>query len=216
MVALRVMACPLAMLCAVACSFPTGSHGGHHGGNCNQTTFLNDDFSTGSLANWFTFLGQPTISSSVGDPPPAVLMSNAAMQSNASFRTSASCGLTLSTAVRIDTGFALIKLVVPGVQRVALVQAFDTLVVYVLCQPNGCIHQAQLVAADTAWHTYQYAAVLDSATTRWMRDGIVQFSVGGAVATYDSLRLNLGVFPTDSAGTGPSRGYFDNVLVTSP
>jgi hypothetical protein len=209
--AVMVLACAIAV---TGCSLPTGGH--HRGAQCTSVTFLNEDFSSGALANWFTLFGQPIIDASVGDPAPSARLSNANMQSNAKFQTTPTCGLSLSVAVRHDTGVALIRIVVPGIQRVAQVQAFDSSVVYLLCQPGGCIKQVQSVTPDTTWHVYEYRAITDSAITQWSRDGVVQFSVGGAGASYDSLRVNLGVFPTGSAGTGPSRGFFDNVLATSP
>jgi hypothetical protein len=216
MSALRVaVAFPLSIACVVACSFPTGGggHGGHHGGTCSPTTFLTDDFSGGSLANWAPLFGTPQLSNAVGDPPPSALMRNAAMQSVAAF--SSACGLTFSSSVRVDSGFALIKIVVPGVARVAMVKAFDTLVVYMVCGNAGCTKTAISVAADTAWHAYRFVISKDSLTGSWFRDGALTFAAPN-LGVYDTLRVNLGAFPADSSGTGPALGYFDNVLATSP
>jgi hypothetical protein len=214
MSALRVaVAFPLSIVCVVACSFPTGGHGGHHGGTCNPTTFLTDDFSSGTLAKWAPLFGTPQASTGVGDPPPSAVMRNAAMQSLAVF--SSACGLTFSSTVRVDSGFALIKIVVPSLARVALVKAFDTLVVYVICGNAGCTKTTTSIAADTAWHAYRFVISKDSLTGTWSRDGAVAFAAPN-LGVYDTLRVNLGVFPADSSGTGPALGYFDNVLATSP
>lgn len=210
------VAFPLSLMLA-ACSFPTGGGGGHHGGSCTATNFLNDDFH-GGLANWTPTVGTAAISNDIGNPPPSTVMVNAGMASNRVFPDS--CGVTVSVDLRRDTGFAIIKIV--ATTRVAQLAAFDTALVYRLCvppsgsNPGGClVHKVSITAPDTTWHRYRFVFVHDSAKSRWYRDGVLADTLDG-VSSAGNLQLILGVFPTDNAGTGPSRGYFDNIIATGP
>jgi hypothetical protein len=209
-------AAPLLVTALVGCA-GFGGMGGHHhggGGGCVATTDLSDDFSSG-LSHWATLGGStPTISNTVGNPPPSAQMaSSAAMQdipNLASF-----CGLTIAADIRQDSGFALMKVVIPGVAKIGVLQVYDTVTYYVLCNSAGCNYASESHGPDTAWHTYKF--VIDTATFDgfWYKDGAVKYTVAG-VGSYNSLRVNLGAFPADSAGLGPSLAYFDNVVLSSP
>jgi len=204
---------PFAVLVVVACNFPTHHGGGGGGGDCQSMTLLNEDFSSGTLGNWFTRAGAPVVSTTVGESPPSAQLSNAFLQSAIKFQTSANCGLRISGAIRIDTAFAVFKVVVPNVTRVAQINATDSAVQYILCQASGCNSQHESYIADDNFHLYEYDEVTDSAIQRWSRDGVVVLQIGGRSDTHDSLRVNLIALPADSAGIGPSRSYFDNITV---
>jgi hypothetical protein len=203
---------PLSIVCAIACSVPTGG-GGHGGLQCSSTTFLADNFSLDSLANWANLFGAPAVTTTVGDPPPSLLLRNSAVQSIASFQSQ--CGLTMTASVRVDSGYALLKVVIPTVARIAMVKAFDTMVVYVICSTSGCANMTTSVAADGAWHQYRFTIDPTGTSGVWLRDGAIQLSQANPIGS-NTIRLNLGGFPVDSTTTGPSLTYFDNVLATSP
>jgi hypothetical protein len=207
-------AAPL-LLAALGCAGFGG--GGHHhggGGGCVATTYLSDDFSSDALSNWRTLGGAPAVSSTLGNPPPSAELANSAVMQDipnlASF-----CGLTISADVMEDSGLALVKVVIPGVAKIAVLQVLDTVTYYVLCNGSGCTHAIELHAPDNAWHTYKF--VIDTTTFDgfWYKDGVVRYTAP-SVGSYNSLRVNLGAVPSDSAGTGPSLGYFDNVVLSSP
>jgi hypothetical protein len=209
-------AAPLLVVAALGCA-GFGGMGGHHhggGGGCVATTYLSDDFSSGALSSWNTLGGSPTISNTVGNPPPSALMANtAAMQdipNLASF-----CGLRIAADIMEDSGIALMKVVIPGVAKIAVLQVLDTVTYYVLCNGSGCSHATESHVPDNSWHRYKF--VIDTVTFDgfWYKDGDVKYTVS-AVGSYNSLRVNLGAFPADTAGLGPSLAYFDNVVLSSP
>jgi hypothetical protein len=206
-------AAPL-LLAALGCA---GLGGGHHhggGGGCVATTYLSENFSSGALSSWNALGGTPAISNTVGNPPPSAQMANSAVMQDipnlASF-----CGLTIAADVRRDSGFALMKVVIPGVGRIGVLQVFDTVTYYVLCNGSGCTYASESHGLDNGWHAYKF--VIDTATFDgfWYRDGAVKYTVA-SVGSYNSLRVNIGAFPADSAGLGPSLAYFDNVVLSSP
>lgn len=208
-------AAPLVLVAAIGCA-GLGSGGGHHhggGGGCVATTYLNENFS-GGLSHWATLHGTPAIANSVGNPPPSAQMANSAAMQDipalASF-----CGLTISADIMQDSGFALMKVVIPGVGKIGVLQVLDTVSYYVLCNGAGCAYASESHGPDNAWHTYAF--VIDTGTFdgSWSKDGVVKYSAP-AVGSYNSLRVNLGAFPSDSAGVGPSLAYFDNVVLSSP
>jgi hypothetical protein len=125
------------------------------------------------------------------------------------------CGLTIAADIMRDSGFALMKVVIPGVAKIAVLQVYDTVTYYVLCNSSGCSHVSESHGPDNTWHRYTF--VIDTATFDgfWYKDGAVQYTTA-SVGSYNSLRVNLGAFPSDSAGTGPSLAYFDNVVLSSP
>ena len=208
-------AAPLLVVAALGCA-GFGSGGGHHhggGGGCVATTYLSDDFSSG-LSHWAMLNGTPAISSTVGNPPPSAQMaSSAAMQdipTLASF-----CGLTIAADIMQDSGYALMKVVIPGVAKIAVLQVLDTVTYYLLCGSGGCHYTSESHGPDNSWHRYKF--VIDTVTFdgSWSKDGVVKYSAS-AVGSYTSLRVNLGAFPADSLGLGPSLAYFDNVVLSSP
>jgi hypothetical protein len=203
---------PLSIVCSIGCSIPTGG-GGHRGPQCSSTTFLADNFSLDSLTNWADLFGTPAVTTAVGDPAPSLLLRNAAVQSIASFQSQ--CGLTMSATVRVDSGYALLKVVIPTVARIAMVKAFDTMVVYVICTTSGCANMTAPVAADDAWHQYRFTIDPTGTSGMWLRDGTVQLTQANPIGS-TTIQLNLGGFPVDSTTTGPSLVYFDNVLAASP
>jgi hypothetical protein len=198
-------AAPLLVAALVGCA-GFGGMGGHHhggGGGCVATTYLSDDFSSG-LSHWATLGGTPTISNTVGNPPPSAQMADSAVMQGipnlASF-----CGLTIATDIRQDTGLAFVKVVIPGVAKIAVLQVYDTVTYYVLCNSSGCNYASESHGLDNAWHAYKF--VIDTATFDgfWYKDGAVKYT-RPAVGSYNSLRVNLGA----------SLGYFDNVVLSSP
>jgi hypothetical protein len=209
----RAAALPLV---AIACALPTGGH--HHGNgggqSCTTTTYISDDFS-GSLSHWGTISGTPTISASIGNPAPSAEMDSAAAMQDIPSLAATTCGLTVAADIRRDSGFAFMKVVIPGVAKIALLQVFDTVSYYVLCNSSGCSFATELHAVDHAWHNYRFT--IDSGTYNgfWFKDGATEYTVS-SIGTYASLRVNIGSAPADSAGLGPSLAYFDNFLSTSP
>ena len=208
-------AAPLVFLAALGCA-GLGGGGGHHqgsGGGCVATTYLSDNFSAG-LSQWATLHGAPTTSNTVGNPPPSAQMADSATIQYIPALASV-CGLTIAADIRRDSGFAFMKVVIPGVAKISLLQVFDTVTYYVLCNTSGCNFSSESHGIDNAWHTYKF--VIDTITFdgSWYRDGAIKYSAPG-VGSYNSLRVNIGAFPADSAGLGPSLAYFDNVVLSSP
>lgn len=208
-------AAPLLVLAALGCAGFGGGGGHHHGagGGCVATTYLSDDFSAG-LSHWNTLNNTPAISNTVGNPPPSAQMaSSAAMQdipNLASF-----CGLTIAADIMQDSGFAFMKIVIPGVAKIALLQVYDSATYYVLCNASGCTHATESHGPDKSWHTYQFTIDTVTFDGSWSRDGAIKYTAP-SVGSYTSLRVNVGAFPADSAGLGPSLAYFDNVVLSSP
>lgn len=209
-------AAPL-LLAALGCSGFGG--GGHHhggGGGCVATTYLSDDFSSGALSSWSTLGGTPALSNTVGNPAPSAQMAKSAVMQDipnlASF-----CGLTIAADIMQDSGFALMKVVIPGVARIAVLQVYDTVTYYLLCSSSGsgCNYASESHGPDNSWHRYKF--VIDTVTFDgfWYKDGAVKYTTA-SVGSYNSLRVNLGAVPSDSAGKGPSLAYFDNVVLSSP
>jgi len=155
-------------------------------------------------------MGTAVISSNVGDPSPSVFLSNGIIESATNFRTTDNCGLRLSVAMRSDSGSVQFEVWLPGIGYVAHVDASFGTALYELCQPGACIYVTQNVPYDKAFHVYEYDELPDSAIQRWMRDGVTEFQLGGAVFQHDSLRVHLNAL--GNSPSGPSGGYFDNVL----
>lgn len=192
----------------VACSISTGNSDGNKGGG--PTTILNETFSSGSLSNWIILLGTPTISASVGNPVPSAFLSNADMKTAGT--TTMTNGLTITADIRVDSGSAAFRLVQPG-SPIAVVHVFRDSAVYVICTSSDCQESSAPLAEDSAWHRYRFVYDAGTSSGRWLRDGTNQYSVAN-VPALGTVFLKAGMFSKDTAG--PSGGYYDNVVVTTP
>lgn len=191
---------------AGACSISTGD--GHNGGG--PTTILNETFGNGSLSNWIILLGTPTISANVGNPFPSAFLSNADMKTAGT--TTMAGGLTIRADIRVDSGSAAFRLVQPG-SPIAVVHVFRDSAVYVICTSTDCSETSTPLAEDSAWHQYRFVYDASTSGGQWQRDGTNQYSLAN-VPALATVFLKLGMFSKDTAG--PSGGYYDNVVVTTP